>query len=45
MLTLPLPALLDLVRTGEITDVKTVIGLFWLEKLLRGEWIAGPTLP
>ncbi len=41
----PLPALLDLVRSGEITDVKTVIGLFWLEKLLRGEWVAGPALP
>ena len=23
---------------GKITDVKTVIGLFWLEKLQRGEW-------
>jgi len=33
------------VRTGEITDVKTVIGVFWLEKLLRGEWVAGPALP
>lgn len=38
-------ALLDLVRTGEISDVKTVIGVFWLEKLLRGEWAAGPVLP
>jgi ADP-ribose pyrophosphatase len=45
VLTLPLPALLDLVRSGEITDVKTVIGLFWLEKLRRGEWAAGPALP
>ena len=45
VLTLPLPALLDWVRSGEITDVKTVIGLFWLEKLLRGEWVAGPRLP
>ena len=45
VLNLPLAALLDLVRTGEITDVKTVIGLFWLEKLLRGEWVAGPALP
>ena len=38
-------ALLELVRTGEISDVKTVIGVFWLEKLLRGEWAAGPVLP
>lgn len=45
VLNLPLAALLDLVRTGEITDVKTVIGVFWLEKLLRGEWVAGPALP
>jgi ADP-ribose pyrophosphatase len=44
VLKLPLAALLDLVRAGEITDVKTVIGLFWLEKLLRGEWVAGPAL-
>lgn len=26
------------VREGLVTDVKTIIGLFWLEKLLRGEW-------
>jgi ADP-ribose pyrophosphatase len=45
VLELPLTALLDRVRTGDITDVKTVIGVFWLEKLLRGEWAAGPALP
>jgi ADP-ribose pyrophosphatase len=45
VLTLPLAALLDRVRAGEISDVKTVIGVFWLEKLLRGEWVAGPVLP
>ena len=26
------------VKEGKITDVKTIIGLFWLEKLQRGEW-------
>jgi ADP-ribose pyrophosphatase len=26
------------VRTGKITDVKTIIGTFWLEKVLSGEW-------
>jgi ADP-ribose pyrophosphatase len=26
------------VRQGRITDVKTLIGAFWLDKLLRGEW-------
>jgi ADP-ribose pyrophosphatase len=45
VLELSLEALLELVRAGEITDVKTVIGVFWLEKLLRGEWAAGPALP
>lgn len=45
VLNLPLAALLDLVRTGEITDVKTVIGVFWLEKLLLGEWLGRPALP
>ncbi|MFH1604112.1 MAG: NUDIX hydrolase [Pseudomonadota bacterium] len=44
VLDLSLGALLELVRSGEITDVKTVIGVLWLEKLLRGEWQAGPAL-
>lgn len=26
------------VREGKITDVKTVIGTFWLEKILAGQW-------
>ncbi len=30
--------LLEWVRAGHITDVKTVIGVFWLEKLLAGDW-------
>ena len=38
-------ALLELVRTCEISDVKTVMGALWLEKLQRGEWVAGPALP
>ncbi len=29
---------LEWVRTGVVTDVKTVIGSFWLEKLLGGTW-------
>lgn len=45
VLTMSLESLLELVRSGEITDVKTVIGLFWLEKLRRGEWVGGPELP
>ena len=35
---LPLEALLDEIRMGRITDVKTIIGAFWLDKIHRGEW-------
>jgi len=45
VLNLPLAALMERVRSGEISDVKTVIGVFWLEKLQRGEWLAGSILP
>jgi len=30
--------LMTWVREGKITDVKTLIGAFWLDKILRGEW-------
>ena len=30
--------LLDWVRQGRVTDVKTVIGTFWLQKILAGDW-------
>lgn len=33
-----LPEMLEMVRRGEITDVKTIIGTFWLEKLQSGTW-------
>ena len=33
-----LPELLQGVREGKITDVKTVIGIFWLEKISKSEW-------
>ncbi len=36
--------LLEGVRQGQITDVKTVIGIFWLEKILAGDWCL-PTMP
>ncbi|MEN3363061.1 MAG: ADP-ribose pyrophosphatase [Burkholderiales bacterium] len=32
------PDMLSWVREGKITDVKTVIGTFWLEKILSGQW-------
>ena len=38
LFSVTLPELLDLVRRGEITDVKTIIGTFWLEKILAGDW-------
>jgi ADP-ribose pyrophosphatase len=36
--TVTVPELLDMVRRGEVTDVKTIIGAFWLEKILAGSW-------
>jgi ADP-ribose pyrophosphatase len=36
--SVPFTEVLDWVRTGKITDVKTIIGTFWLEKIQRGEW-------
>ena len=45
VLELSLEELLESVRTGEVTDVKTVMGVLWLEKLRRNEWRAGPALP
>lgn len=34
----PLSELLDQVRSGLVTDVKTVIGAFWLDKITQGKW-------
>ncbi|MFC5430328.1 NUDIX domain-containing protein [Paraburkholderia denitrificans] len=39
--TTTLPELLEWVRNGRITDVKTIIGTFWLEKALGGNWPLG----
>ena len=35
------PELLEMVSSGQITDVKTVIGAFWLEKIISGNWAPG----
>lgn len=35
-----LPECLEMVQRGEITDGKTIIALFWLEKYLLGIWPA-----
>jgi ADP-ribose pyrophosphatase len=35
------PAILhEWIRRGEVSDVKTIIGAFWLEKILSGVWSA-----
>ena len=39
----PATQVLDWVRDGMITDVKTIIGAFWLEKILAGMWPAAST--
>jgi ADP-ribose pyrophosphatase len=33
--------LIEWVRVGKISDVKTIIGTFWLEKVLSGAWTLG----
>lgn len=40
-ISMPLAAMLDAVRSGAITDVKTIIGAFWLEKIQAGTWLPG----
>ena len=39
--TATIDELLQWVREGKITDVKTIIGTFWLDKLRAGEWKLG----
>lgn len=36
--TLTLATALEWIKEGKITDNKTVSGLFWAEKVLRGQW-------
>ena len=38
----PWRQLLEWVRDGSVTDVKTMVGAFWLEKTLAGEWVRRP---
>lgn len=37
-LRVPLADSVEWVRRGRITDTKTIIGLFWAEKLLKEDW-------
>ncbi len=39
--TATVPELLEWIRTGQISDVKTIIGTMWLEKALSGAWPLG----
>ena len=34
---------LEWVRTGRISDAKTIVGVFWAEKLAAGGWPPGAT--
>ena len=38
----PWQRLLQWVREGTVTDVKTMVGVMWLEKVLAGEWQRRP---
>jgi ADP-ribose pyrophosphatase len=38
----PWRQLLEWVRDGSVTDVKTMVGAFWLEKTLAGQWARQP---
>ena len=38
VLTLPLTEALEWIKTGKITDNKTVSGLVWAEKVVSGKW-------
>lgn len=37
---MPLEQAMEWVRDGRISDVKTMIGLFWAEKIIKREWPA-----
>ncbi|MDB5786206.1 MAG: ADP-ribose pyrophosphatase, partial [Caballeronia mineralivorans] len=32
------------IRSGHISDVKTIIGSFWLERIMSGEWQLGESV-
>ena len=38
LFTATIDELLQWVREGKVTDVKTIIGAFWLDKLRAGDW-------
>jgi len=34
----PLAELMEGIKSGQVTDVKTIIGAFWLDKIQSGQW-------
>lgn len=38
IIEMPLSKAMEMLRRGEITDAKTMVGLFWAEKLASGAW-------
>lgn len=36
---MPINQAMEMLRRGQITDAKTMVGLFWAEKLTSGEWV------
>lgn len=38
LIRVPVDELMQWVKEGKITDVKTMICAFWLEKIIKGEW-------
>lgn len=36
---LPLATAMEWVRDGRISDVKTMVGLFWAEKIIENKWV------
>ena len=36
--TVPWREVLDWIRDGTLTDVKTIVGVLWLERFLAGQW-------
>ena len=36
--------LMAAIRAGQVTDVKTLIGAFWLDKILNGDWSTPATV-
>jgi ADP-ribose pyrophosphatase len=39
VITIPFEELMAWIQQGKVTDVKTIIGAFWLEKIMQGSWI------